>query len=250
MEIYAAMVDRLDQQIGVLIDYLKKSGQYDNTVIMFMSDNGAEGAPLSDLPMFKDWMDSFDNSYSNMGAKGSYVFYETRWAQVSATPFRLYKGMATEGGVHVPAFVTYRGMKVRGRHKSVASVTDIAPTLLDLAGVPQPGARYRDRPVYAMQGRSWAPVMRREATAIRSDTQGIGFELFNKMGFRQGQWKAVKLHPPFSSGGWELYDLSTDPGETRNLAVQHPERLARMVRAWDEYAHQNGVVLGTTPPER
>lgn len=250
MEIYAAMVDRLDQQIGVIIDYLKKSGQYDNTVIMFMSDNGAEGAPLSDLPMFKDWTNRFDNGYSNMGAKGSYVFYETRWAQVSATPFRLYKGMATEGGVHVPAFVTYRGMKARGRHKSVASVTDIAPTLLDLAEVPQPGTRYRERIIYPMQGRSWVPVMRRDATAIRSEDQGIGFELFNKMGYRQGEWKAVKLHSPFGSDGWELYDLSTDPGETRNLAAQHPERLARMITAWEDYARQNGVVLGNTPPER
>jgi arylsulfatase A-like enzyme len=250
MEIYAAMVDRLDQQIGVIIDYLKKSGQYDNTVILFMSDNGAEGAPLTDFPMFRDWMNGFDNSYANMGAKGSYVFYDTRWAQVSATPFRLYKGMASEGGVHVPAFVTYSGMKVRGRHKSVASVTDIAPTLLDLAGVPQPGTRYRGRTVYPMQGLSWAPIMRREATAIRSDDQGIGFELFNKMGYRQGQWKAMKLHPPFSAGEWELIDLSTDPGETRNLAAKHPERLTAMIRAWEEYARLNGVVLGDTPPER
>jgi arylsulfatase A-like enzyme len=250
MEIYAAMVDRLDQQIGEMIDYLKKSGQYENTVIVFMSDNGPEGAPLSDLPMFKSWMDSFDNSYANMGAKGSYVFYETRWAQVSATPFRLYKGMSSEGGVHVPAFVTFGPMKARGRNSSVTSVMDIAPTLLDLAGVQQPGDRYANREILPMQGRSWVPVMTRKAHAVRSSNEGIGFELFNKMGYRQGKWKAINLEQPFGSGSWELYNLKADPGETRNLAAKYPDRIAQMARAWDAHALQNGVVLGSTPPER
>lgn len=251
MEIYAGMVDRLDQQIGVLIAYLKQTSQYENTVIVFMSDNGAEGAPLYRLDGFKAWMDSFDNSLANMGNKGSYVFYEERWAQVSMTPFRLYKGMASDGGVHVPAFITYAGAEVQNaRHTSVTSVMDIAPTLLELAGVEQAAGTYQGRDVLAMQGRSWGPVLQGSAAQVRTASEGLGSELFNKKGYRRGNWKALHLHEPFGPGKWQLYDLSRDPGETRDLAAARPEILEELVSSWNSYAAASGVVIGNMPPER
>ena len=251
MEIYAAMVDRLDQQIGRMIAYLKDSGQYDNTIIVFMSDNGGEGAPLYRLPGFKGWMDSFDNSFDNMGTASSYVFYEERWAQVGMTPFRLYKGMASEGGAHVPAIITYGGEQRQSeRHASVTSVMDIAPTVLDYAGVEHPGTRYQGRDVLPMQGRSWMPMLSRATQFVRSDTDGFGTELFNKRSFRRGKWKALHQHQPFGPDAWQLYDLSIDPGETTDLAAQYPEVLAELVAGWELYALENGVVLGSTPPER
>ncbi|WP_114520795.1 arylsulfatase [Altererythrobacter sp. ZODW24] len=251
MEIYAGMVDRLDEQIGELIAYLKRTGQYENTVIVFMSDNGAEGAPLYRLDGFKAWMDSFDNSFANMGNKGSYVFYEERWAQVSMTPFRLYKGMASDGGTHVPAFITYGATKAqKARHTSVTSVMDIAPTLLELAGVNQPEGQYEGRDVLAMQGQSWVPVLEGRVAQVRTASEGLGSELFNKKAYRRGNWKALHLHEPFGPGRWQLYDLSSDPGETKDLAADRPELLAELVSSWNNYAAANGVVIGNTPPER
>jgi arylsulfatase A-like enzyme len=251
MEIYAGMVDRLDQQIGEMISYLKRTGQYENTVIVFMSDNGAEGAPLYELDGFKGWMDSFDNSLANMGSKGSYVFYEERWAQVSMTPFRLYKGMASDGGVHVPAFITYGGAKVQdARHTSVTSVMDVAPTLLELAGVKQLNGQYGGRDMLAMQGKSWVPVLQGSAAQVRTASEGLGSELFNKRGYRRGNWKALHLHEPFGPGRWQLYDLSNDPGETKDLAATQPEVLEELMSSWERYAKANGVVLGNTPPDR
>jgi arylsulfatase len=251
MEIYAGMVDRLDQQIGTMIDYLKKTQQLDNTVIIFLSDNGAEGAPLYEMPALNKWMNSFDNSYENLGAKGSYVFYEERWAQVSMTPFRLYKGMASEGGVHVPAFVTYGGFENQaGRHESVTSVMDITPTIMDIARIPDHSGEYKGKKVHPIQGRSWLPVLNGNAEMVRSDRDGYAWESFNYRGYRRGKWKALHLHEPFGPGQWQLYDLSIDPGETNNLASQYPDILTELVTAWETYADENGVILGNRPAGR
>lgn len=251
MEIYAGMVDRLDQEIGRLIAYLRETGQYDNTVIIFMSDNGAEGAPLQETRPFQEWMNSFDNSYENMGRAGSYIFYEERWAQVGGTPFRLWKGMASEGSAHVAAFLTYTGAQRQGeRHASVTSVMDIAPTVLEIAGVPHPGSRYQGRAILPMQGRSWVPLLQGQAEVVRSDQDGLGSELFNKRSYRRGNWKALHINLPYGPGRWQLFDLARDPGETNDLAEDYPAILAELVAAWEQYADENGVVLGDQPPDR
>ncbi|MEP2736555.1 MAG: arylsulfatase [Erythrobacter sp.] len=251
MEIYAGMVDRLDEEIGRIIAYLKDTDQYESTVIVFMSDNGAEGAPLHKTPPFRDWMKTFDNSLENMGRQGSYVYYEERWAQVGMTPFRLWKGMASEGGVHVPAFVTFAGAKRQGeRNSSLTSVMDIMPTLLDYAGVTHPGKQYSGKDIHPMQGLSWMPLLNGEAQMVRDSDEGLGSELFDKFGYRLGRWKALHLHDPYGPGRWQLYDLSKDPGETNDLAEEHPDILVDLVKRWEQYAKENGVVLSSRPPER
>lgn len=251
MEIYAAMVDRMDQQIGVLIAYLKAQGVYDNTVIIFLSDNGAEGAPMHKIPMFKKWMDSFDNSLENMGLQNSYVYYEERWAQVGATPFKLFKGLSSDGGMHVPAFVSYPGFANQGgSYQGVLSVMDIAPTLLDLAGLDLAQPPRNSGSYYPIQGKSLVPLLTNEVEYVRGADEGLGFELFNKLGYRRGKWKAVNMHPPYGTDQWQLYDTSVDPGETRDLALEFTQVLKELVAQWQAYADVNGVVLSDTPPER
>lgn len=251
MEIYAGMVDRIDQQLSELVAHLKKSGEYENTVILFMSDNGAEGAPLDKAGPFRDWIKQFDNSYENMGAKGSYVHYGARWAQVSMTPLRLYKGFASEGGIRVPAFITFGGFEnQQNQYRGVLTVMDIAPTLLELAGISIEKDEIEGRPLYAMQGRSIAPVLRNKSSDIRNADAGVGWELFNKRAFRRGNWKVVNMHNPWGTDYWQLYDLSVDPGETDDLALQYPDTLNDLVREWNEYALINGVILGNEPPSR
>jgi arylsulfatase A-like enzyme len=251
MEVYAAMVDRLDQQIGALIQHLEETGELENTVIIFMSDNGAEGAPLDKAPMFKAWIDRFDNSYESMGSKDSYIFYAERWAQVGMTPLRLYKGMSSDGGIKVPAFITYGGFKNQGaRYDGPVSVLDLAPTILAIAGAETADAHSPDRDTFPLQGQSMFSLLTNRSDYVRTDKQGIGIELFNKMGYRRGKWKATHLHEPFGPGHWQLYDITADPGETQDLSKQYPDVLNELVSDWERYAEENGVIIGNEPPQR
>ena len=247
MEVFAAMVDRLDKQIGVLIDYLKAENLYDNTVILFISDNGSEGAALQDIEPFTTYIPGFDGSLDALGTKDSYVFLEERWAQVGSTPYRLFKGMASDGGSHVPAFIKYAGAKNQGaRYDGLLSILDIAPTLLDFAGIEE-----QQMPsMFPLQGKSILPALDLPAQNIRRENEGLGYELFNKRYYRSGKWKVVHQHEPWGPNDWQLYDVSKDPGESRDLSQEHPEQLDRLVSAWQVYAEENGVVLGNTPPER
>lgn len=251
MEIFAAMVDRLDQQVGRLIAYLKATDQYDNTVIWFMSDNGNEGAPLQNLPIFANWIPRFDNSLENMGKPGSYVMIEERWAQVSNTPHRLYKGMPTDGGIHVPSFITYSGFKNQAtRYDGVVHVMDITPTVLELAGLNMDLTHYAGRKVHPIQGKSLLVTLNDPVEPARTSDDGLGWELFNKKAYRKGKWKIVQMHPPWGSDAWQLFELSKDPGETQDVARQFPEIVKRLSKDWTAYADANGVIIGNEPPER
>lgn len=247
MEVFAAMVDRTDQQIGVLIDYLKTSGQYDNTVIIFMSDNGSEGAALQDIEPFVSWIPEFDPSLDALGTAESYAFLEERWAQVGDTPFALFKGMASDGGSHVPAFITYGGFdRQAGRYDGILSVLDIAPTLLDLADLEEE----QIDGVYPLQGRSLVPLLNAEVETVRGDRVGIGYELFNKRYYRRGDWKVVHQHAPWGPDDWQLFNMASDPGETNDVSADYPELTAELIAAWQAHAEKNGIVLGEGVPER
>lgn len=251
MEIFAAMVDHIDQQVGELIHYLKRTGQYNNTVIIFMSDNGNEGAPLQDDPLFANWIPRFDNSLENMGRVGSYVMIEERWAQATMTPFRYYKGMPTDGGIHVPAFITGAILRNQGqRYDGLLHVTDIAPTLFELARIQPSVSEFRGRPVYPVIGKSIVPALRSNKVRIRDDGEGVGWELFNKMAYRQGDWKVVHMHAPWGPDDWQLFNLASDPGETTDLSADHPEIRSELIAKWKAYSESSGVIFGNVPPER
>ena len=251
MEIYAAMVDRLDRKLGELIAYLKVSGQFENTVIVFMSDNGSEGAPLDAGPPFSTWMQNFDNSVENIGSASSYIFLGEQWAVVGNTPNRLYKGMTTDGGIRVPGFIHYpQANNQASKYDGLVSVLDIVPTILDLAGLDEMDTEIEGRELHELQGKSWLGLLNSSNAQVRNDDEGLGWELFNKMGYRRGNWKAVKLVEPQGSGDWELFNLATDPGEVKNLSKEFPEVLGSLISAWEQYAVDNGVVVGNEKPYR
>jgi arylsulfatase A-like enzyme len=249
MEVYAAMVDRMDHNIGRVIDYLAETGELDNTVVVFLSDNGAEGAILESLPILggaiaaeieKNW----DNSLDNAGAANSFIWYGPRWAQAATAPSRLHKAFTTEGGIRVVGFVTWPGFDRQHQiGTAFSTVMDIAPTVLELAGVTHPGTEYRGREVAPMRGRSLLPYLSGEAEAIHDDTGGTGWELFGRRAIRQGDWKALHLPEPYGPGDWQLYDLSTDPGEINDLASSRPDKLAELLVLWDRYVEDTGVIL-------
>ena len=248
MEIYAAMVSNMDYHIGRLLQYLEKTGKLDNTFIVFISDNGADGNSPIDLPGNKEWLArDFDNSLQNLGHKGSYADYGAQWAQVSSTPYPLFKGFTNEGGIRAPAIISAKMLKqahLQGTlNQDVVHVMDLMPTLLDLAGVPALGKTFHGRPVQTISGKSMRPLLEGQAMAERQ----IGWELFGRRAIRQGQWKAVYIPGPVGPATWQLYDLSRDPGEIHDLATEQPARLETLLGEWQKYVEETGVILSQSP---
>lgn len=242
MEVYAAMVDNMDHHIGRVIDYLKQTGEYDNTFILFISDNGADGNSPLGLPGNDVWMnEAFDNSLQNMGRKGSYIDYGAQWAQVSATPFPFFKGLTTQGGIQVPAIIRHPDVSKPGSiNAEVAHVMDVMPTFLELAGIQPPAGTFKGREVAALQGVSMLPMLQDKAMPERA----IGWELFGRKALRKGDWKILNMSVPYGTAGWQLYNLADDPTETTDLAASQPEKLKELLGEWDEYVARNNVLSG------
>ncbi|WP_223503916.1 arylsulfatase [Pseudomonas sp. GL-RE-29] len=243
MEIYAAMVDNLDHNIGRLVEYLRQSGQYDNTLIVFMSDNGAAG---ENHAQFYPPGAHTDNSYANLGQKGSQIDYGLRWAEVSAAPFHLFKGTTAEGGISVPAIVHLpKAMQRQGVERGVARVDDLAPTFLELADIPLP----TDTAKHPITGKSMLPMLAGKGGPHGNDS--LAGELFGNAYYREGNLKLLGMRPQAGFGDnaqplqWQLFDVGQDRGETTDLAASQPETVQRLKAAWLKYAQQVGVVFPT-----
>src|SRR5690606_13193862 len=232
MEIYAAMVSDLDRYVGKVVDYLKAIGEFDNTVIFFMSDNGAEGHHLEKgWAELARWVDECcDNSYENMGRPDSYLWYGPNWGRVSVGPWRMFKGFTAEGGVKVPAFVHYPELPGGRIEHGLLTVMDVMPTILELAGVEHPGTRYRDREVAPMQGSSMLSMLRGSGAPTHEPDYVVGWELFGKKGVRKGDWKAIQetqeededlwsaRNPLANPPPWRLFNLARDAAEMNDLS--------------------------------
>ena len=259
MEIYAAMVDDVDVYIGRMIDYLKEIGEYDNTVIFFMSDNGPEGHAMQhSFVEVAEWAEACcDNSYENIGNADSYVWLGPNWARAGNTPLRMFKGYTSQGGVRAPAFFHYpRAMQTAVMDDSIITVKDIMPTLLELAGIEHPGAgTFQGREVIAMDGRSVVPVLTGSSASIREPGDFMGWELFGKQALRQGDWKILYVPsipsrdvrlPVLKPGQWQLYNLADDPAEMNDLAESEPEKLREMLALWEQYTQEINFIYPDT----
>jgi arylsulfatase len=247
MEIYAAMVDRVDQNVGRVIDYLKRAGQFDNTVIVFLSDNGAEGAIAEAMPILgpiigRRIRETCDNSLENLGRPNSYIWYGPRWAQAATAPSRLVKGFTTEGGIRVPAFIHWPAAQQRGISGVFSTAMDIAPTFLDLAGADHPAPAYKGREILPVRGRSLRPWLEGRAETVHPAGTSTGWELFGRRAVRQDDWKAVYVPDEAGVSNWQLYDLSQDRGEIEDLAAESPERLQALLALWRRYVEETGVI--------
>lgn len=241
MEVYAAMLDYMDMSIGRVFDYLKQNNLYDNTMIVFFSDNGANGAMATSYPGNGDgkYLGTFDNGMENRGLLNSYVEMGPGWAQASSSPFRLFKTFTTEGGIKSPMIIKMPGAasnKGQWNH-SFIHITDFMPTLFELAGVAAPAA-YKGNAVRQPIGKSFLPVLNGTAQSIH-EQDGMGYELFEMKAYIKGKWKILRLPVPFSTGEWQLYDLEKDPGETSDLSAQYPEIKKELIQAWQDYALAN-----------
>lgn len=244
MVVYAAMIDRMDQGIGRVIQALKDTDQFDDTLIMFLSDNGASPENIGT----KNGINCLGGKAETREGKtiqvgyGPGVFpgpektfqgYGPSWANASCTPFVLWKATSHEGGVATPFIAHWpKGIRKRGSINSseFAHLIDLVPTCLDVAGVSYP------KDVPAPDGVSiLATLTQGEALASRA----VFNEFANKGFMREGDWKLVTTK--VNSGGWELYNLRRDPTELNNLASKEPERLAQMKRAYAEWYAGTGM---------
>lgn len=238
MELYAAMVENLDWNIGRLVQYLKDIGEYDNTLIVFMSDNGA--APDARVLRAPELI---DNSLANMGHRDSYVTYTPRWAEVSNTPLHLWKQTMAEGGVSVPLIVRMPGqVEPLPLSRAVLTVRDLAPTFAAAAGIANPGSRHAGRDVAPWSGRSALALFRGEARAVHGRATVFADESHYSYYVRQGRWKAVWTPPPQGTGELQLFDIAADRAESRDLGAARPRVVRRMEALYQEYVRQVGVV--------
>ena len=244
MEVYAAMIDYIDGQIARVFDHLRESGEYDNTLIVFMSDNGANGLPITAYPgQTEEYVQSFDNSLENRGRPGSAIDMGPGWAQASMSPSRMYKAYTSEGGVRVPLLVKLPGDADNAgtMNHSFFHVRDIMPTLLDAAGVAAV-AEIDGRTVAPLQGQSVLDLFAGETETAYAGADQVGTELFGMKSYVSGNWKILRMPQPVGTGEWELHDLSEDPAEMNDLSATYPDRLNEMVALWEQYKTDNGVL--------
>jgi arylsulfatase len=264
MEVFAAMIDCMDQGIGRLVETLKKNGQYDNTLILFLQDNGgcAEGMgrngphrPRAEKPTLpalandflqpdmipKQTRDGFPMRQGNgvmPGGADTYIGYGLNWANVSNTPFREYKHWEHEGGISTPLIAHWpKGIAKEAHDKLNATPThliDLMATCVDLAGATYP-REHNGNAVQPMEGVSLAPAFSGKPIAR---PQPLFWEHEGNRAIRSGEWKLVSKHP----GGWELYHMTTDRTEMNDLAAQQPERVKEMAALWDAWAKRVGVM--------
>ncbi len=242
MEVYAAMVDRVDDNVGRVLTALRERGDLDTTLIVFMADNGAEAHVIEARDVVVEWIRTrpFDNAPASIGTAESYVTLGPSWARAGAAPFRASKSKISEGGIRVPAFVSLpRPLRAAsGRiDDSYMRVMDLAPTFIDLAGGAVPGS---------MMGRSLLPRWGGGVPAY-ADDEVIAGETYGRRMAQRGHWKVLLQEAPYGTGEWQLYDLAADPGEQQDLSEERPALRAELIDAWSAYADEVGVILPETP---
>lgn len=238
---------------------MKQIGQYDNTLILFTSDNTGSGPvqfPLAgifsnavDYEQFPAFIRSLNNTLSNLGNSSSNVNYGAWGSYLSVAPLSGFKTSPYEGGTRPPFVIKEPSTMVSPLKKkptnhiinSFVFVTDITPTLLDYANVPQPGLMYKGHQIHSIMGKSFKPLIEGTVDRIHGVNEPIGSELFNKSSIYMGDWKAVNAGKQ-SEYKWDLYNIVKDPAENNNMADKYP-LLQKMIIAYQKYSKDVGVVI-------
>ena len=253
MEVYAAMVSNLDGNIGRLVKYLRDTGQYDNTLIFFMSDNGSDSNPAAGANV------TASTDLASIGRPGSTIAYGERWAEVSAAPFRLWKTFTgAEGAVSVPAIIKMPGAAQPRRPLVAATLAkDLLPTFLDIANVPIPRGNYAGREIVPISGVSLRNALQSDASSpqLRAPLETIALEYMGQ-GYvhRDDGWKLSRSTVPgvpaatYADLPWRLFNMNDDRGETRDRAAERPDIVDALKKEWDRYVGANGALVPATPP--
>jgi arylsulfatase/uncharacterized sulfatase len=226
--------------IGRLVTHLKDTGQFDNTVFIVTSDNGPEPSDPVHAQFMNLWMmtHGYDWQLDNLGEKGSLAFIGPEWAAAAAAPGKLFKFLTSQGGLHVPLVMSGPGIKAGHRLTATTFVTDVTPTILELSGVglEQPAEEVQ------ITGKSLLPALTGASDIVRGPDEAVGTEVSGNAALYRGTYKIVRYAPPHGDNAWHLYDLSTDPGETRDLSTEKPELFASMQVDYAAYEKRMGVL--------
>jgi arylsulfatase len=234
MEVYAAMVDNMDQNVGKVLEKLKALKKDKNTLIVFISDNGAQGGFNTYNPLGRGLV----RNSGPIGTSGSFDYQEQNWAYLSNTPLQDYKNNMHEGGFSSPFIAWYPSKIKAGRiDKGTGHIIDLAPTFYDLAGIEYPkelnGVKSNPLP-----GKSLLPVLFDGASEVNRGAP-IFWERAGNRAVREGKWKLVSIYPSYQ---WELYNLENDRGETKNVAQQNPGIVNDLSSKYFDWADKTGVV--------
>jgi arylsulfatase A-like enzyme len=233
MEVYAAMIDRMDQGIGKILQKVNELKKDQNTIVIFISDNGAEGGSYT--------LGGRGKRYNSgpVGTSGSFDYVYKNWAQVSNTPLKSYKNNMHEGGISSPFIAWYpKAIKPNTIVKGTAHLIDLAPTFYELAKAKYP-SNFNGLTTHSLVGKSLVPVLTGTATEVNR-TEPIFWERAGNRAVRKGKWKLVSDFEKDNT--WELYDVDKDRGETIDLAAENPQIVRELSFAYQQWAVRTGVV--------
>jgi arylsulfatase len=252
----AGMIENTDDNIGRLIQFLKDAGEYDNTLIMFTSDNGGSEpsdstvkiAPL-DIEVggkeVEEFLAGVDESFDAIGSKDSYWGYGWQGAVMSNTPHSGVKASMFNGGIR-PPFVIKEPHATNSTEldivKAFVHVSDMTPTFLEYANVTHPGSEYNGREVSPMMGKSIKPLLEGSVQQIHADDEIISAEMFGNRAVFMGDWKLRSNIMPAGDGQWKLFNIVQDVRETTDLSKEHPDILEKMISAYDKWAQNVGII--------
>ncbi|MEY4977227.1 MAG: Arylsulfatase [Pseudomonadota bacterium] len=241
MEVYAGMIEALDHEVGRMLQGLRELGDLSNTVVIFLSDNGAEASdPYATLAgrLWLGWQ--YRRDTEALGGPGQYGVLGPGWASAANAPLSGHKFYVSEGGVRVPMLMAgVPGVQAGSIQPHFAQVTDLVPTVLALAGLPIP---QESAPQQALRGRNLLPVIRGETPRAYGPDEPVGQELSGNQALYRGEHKLVRNLPPVGDGRWRLYHLMNDPGETQDLSAAEPERARQMAEDFANYQRSHGVL--------
>lgn len=240
MAVNAGMMDALDEHIGRYISYLKEEGLYDHSVFIITSDNGPEASAAGDVKSMQLWLNyvGYHRDYERLGEKGSYNYIGPEFASACAGPSSFFKFYAGEGGVRVPLIISGAGIPEGATESAFCRVTDVTPTILSLAGIDDP----KIPPAGPMTGRSLLPLLADRVEQVYDDNEPVGLEAAGHGALYKGDYKIVRNGRPYGDGEWRMYDISSDPGETSDLSKSKPVKFAELIRDYNDYTQEYGVL--------
>lgn len=254
MATYAAMIEDQDNRIGQMLTYLTDSGQLDNTLVIYMTDNGPEGFeptnPQTGNAEMAKWIETqFDTSFEAIGSANSENVIGTSWANAATGGLQWWKWFVGEGGTRVPLMIVPPGAfssdyaRAGQKSNAVAYVKDVPMTILEYANVKHPMTEYKNRDVKPPSGISIKPYLEGKSEVVRTDKDWWAFELFGNGYIMMGELKAMKVRTGmFGDGKWHLYNVVDDPSETQPLEGENPEKLAEMIALYKSYTAKNNIL--------
>ena len=248
MAVYGGMVEAMDHNIGRLLQWLKDNGEFENTIIIFTSDNGAEASDMT-IPGAALGMriTGHNIEYATLGLKRSLNTIGPSFASAAASPLSWYKFQVGEGGMRVPLIISGPGLEAqKGFNNAFTWIADLAPTILQMTGTEMPGERYGGKPVHGMEGKDLTGLLTGHADQVYGPNDFVAYELAGNKVVFHGDYKIVLHALPQGDGQWRLYDIIRDPGETADLASNHPALFQRMLGEWEMFEQRAGVQ--TLPP--